>query len=121
MSSVITGTVNFFGVPVVLVSMAGQSWPAVIDTGFNGDLELPDSLWSHVNPRFIMRIRSRLGGGLTVDEDNYEVDFPFDGEMLMAEATFVNTGEILIGTHLLRRHRLEINFVARTVLVEKSP
>ena len=34
-------------------------------------------------------------------------------------ATFVVNGEILIGTHLLREYRLEIEFVRRTVVLEK--
>jgi len=51
----------------------------------------------------------------------YAVDFLFDGETHLAEATFVNSTEILIGTHLLQRHRLEINLATQTVLIEKVP
>jgi hypothetical protein len=47
------------------------------------------------------------------------VDFPFDGQTVTAQATFVPGGEILIGTHFLRQYRLEINFVHRTVLLER--
>ena len=35
----IVGTVSADGVPTITLSVAGQDWPAVIDTGFNGDLE----------------------------------------------------------------------------------
>lgn len=49
-----------------------------------------------------------------------EVDFPFDGTVT-AEATFVPGQEILIGTRLLSRYRLEVNFVQRTVLLERVP
>jgi len=35
----IHGTTNDDGVPVIRLVVAGQDWAAVIDTGFNGDLE----------------------------------------------------------------------------------
>lgn len=38
---------------------------------------------------------------------------------MAAEATFVATDEILIGTRLLRNHRLEINFATGEVLLER--
>ena len=115
----LTGTVTDDGVPQLLLAVAGQSWPAIIDTGFNGELELPDHLRSAVNARFIGRIHVALGGGQHVEEDVYLVDFPFDGETLLVEATFVSGQEILLGTHLLRRYRLTIDFPARTVQLER--
>ncbi len=115
----IGGTVSYDGVPNVILTVAGQNWPATIDTGFNGDLELPHNLQSLVNPRMVGRMRSFLAGGQEIEEDNYHVDFPFDGQIISAQATFVPGNEILIGTHLLKNHRLEINFPARTVLLER--
>jgi hypothetical protein len=32
------------GEPVIMLTVAGQTWSATIDTGFNGELELPDAL-----------------------------------------------------------------------------
>ena len=115
----IAGRVNRDGVAVLALMVAGQSWPAIIDTGFNGDLELPQSLRAQMNARFKGRYRSLLAGGQSIVEDTYRVDFPFDGQTLVAEATFVAGGEILIGTHLLRKYRLEIDFPNHTVLVER--
>ena len=115
----ISGTVTLDGEPVVVLAVAGQEWQSIVDTGFNGDLELPESLMPLVNARFKGRYRSLLAGGQTVVEDTYRIDFPFDGQTVIAEATFVASGEILIGTHLLRRYRLEINFPDRRVLLER--
>ena len=115
----LTGTVTDDGVPQLLLAVAGQSWPATIDTGFNGELELPDHLRHAVNARFIGSIHVALGGGQHVEEDVYLVDFPFDGETLLAEATFVPGQEILLGTHLLRRYRLTIDFPAQMVQLER--
>ena len=62
-------------------------WPSIIDTGFNGDLELRESLRQSLNARFIGRTSSLLGGGQSVEEDVYLVDFPFDDRTVHAEAT----------------------------------
>jgi predicted aspartyl protease len=117
---VIVGTVNDAGIPTIALTVAGLTWSATIDTGFNGDLELPTLLRPFVNARFIGHVLSLLAGGQSVEEDTYRVDFPFDGQTVVAQATFVPGGEILIGTHFLRGYRLEINFVERTVLLERA-
>lgn len=113
----ITGSVSHDGVPAISLSVAGQDWVAIVDTGFNGDLELPLDLRDPLNARFVGRVTSTLAGGQTIEEDAYQVDFPFDGRFLKADATFVDCDEILVGTHLLRRHRVTIDFVAETVKV----
>ncbi|MBI3909644.1 MAG: hypothetical protein HY320_01765, partial [Armatimonadetes bacterium] len=70
----ITGTVGKDGLPTVLLAVAGQTWRATIDTGFNGDLELSHHLAPLVNPRFFARGRSILAGGQSVEEDHYLVE-----------------------------------------------
>ena len=72
-------------------------WQAIIDTGFNGDLELPEALRAAVRPRFIGRISSALAGGQRIEEDVYLVELPFDGHTVHAETTFVPGNEILMG------------------------
>ena len=116
----INGTVTLDGEPVVVLPVAGEEWPSIVDTGFNGDLEVPESLRPLVNARFKGRYQSLLAGGQTIEEDTYRVDFPFDGQTVMAEATFVSAGDILVGTHLIRRYRLEIDFPDRKVLLERT-
>ena len=115
----IVGEVNAEGVPILRLRLAGAEWLAIVDTGFNGDLELPLGLRTFVDTRFICRIRSSLAGGQMIEEDSYLVDFPFDGQTVRAEATFVSGREVLIGTHLLREHRLEIDFTQRTMLLAR--
>ncbi|HEV2949885.1 MAG TPA: hypothetical protein VGX70_21080 [Gemmataceae bacterium] len=115
----IQGTVTIDGIPTVSLEVAGRSWPAIVDTGFNGDLELPEELRSFVNARFIAPTEWVLAGGQRSIEDTYEVEFPFDGSRLAAEATFVAGDSILIGTGMMAQYRLTIDFVASTVLVER--
>ncbi len=47
--SVIHGAVSANGVPTITLSIAGQDWTATIDTGFSGDLELPEALRNSLN------------------------------------------------------------------------
>jgi predicted aspartyl protease len=116
---VIRGTVTDDGSPTILLSVAGRDWTAVIDTGFNGGLELPEALRPHVNARFNMPLRYWLAGGQTIVQDTHDVDIPFDARMVPIEATFVSGDVILLGTALLRDYRLEVDFVARTVKLER--
>jgi predicted aspartyl protease len=113
------GHVTPEGEPIVLLPIAGRTWRAIIDTGFNGDLQLPEEVRDFVNPRFLQEIESQLAADQWVVEDLYAVDFAFDGAPVNAEATFVQSSDILVGTGLLRHHRLEIHFPARTVLLER--
>ena len=118
----IQGTVSDTGVPTIVLSIAGQEWTATIDTGFNGDLELPETLRETLNPQYIGEVTSVLASGQTIEEELYRINFPFDGKMISAEATFVVVvgSEILIGTRLLKEYRLQIDFVRRTVVLEKA-
>jgi len=117
---VIRGVVTATGVPTITLTIAGRDWAATIDTGFNGDLELPASLRSSVNARYFGRVTATLAAGLSVTEEVYIVDFPFDGVELQAEATFVDSNQLLIGTHLLQNYLLRIDFVHGIVELERQ-
>lgn len=116
----IEGEVDSRGVPVVWLPVAGGDWRAVIDTGFNGDLELPYALDTAVNPRFAGHCRSFLAGEQEIEEDQYLVRFPFDGAVVNALATFVQGDTILVGTHMLLEYLLEINFLTGTVKLSRQ-
>jgi predicted aspartyl protease len=106
-------------VPLITLTVAGRHWAAIVDTGFNADLELPERLRGLLNERHVGRVMSALAGGQVIKEDAFQVQFPFDGVTVQADSTFVEGDEILIGTHLLRSCRLTIDFVARTVEAER--
>ncbi len=113
------GTVTLDGVPIITLQIAGREWRATIDTGFNGYLELPDVLLRPLNPQYIGQVTSILAGGQSIEEELYQVNFLFDDREIFAEATFVDDSDILIGTQLLRDYCLTINFVMRTVAIER--
>ena len=117
----IQGRVSPDGIPMISLTAGGKIWPATVDTGFNGDLELPEALRPFVNPRFLSPTEWLLAGGQRSVEDTYEVEFPFDGVDRMAEATFVPADTILIGTGMLAEYRLTVDFVAGSVVLERQP
>ena len=112
-------TVSDDGMPTITLSVASQDWLATIDTGFNGDIELPEPLRNSLNARYVGQVTSALAGGQMIEEAVYLVNFPFDSKVIQAEATFVDGHQILIGTHLLRDYRLQVNFVLQTVELER--
>ena len=110
-----TGELSPDGTPFFRLDLAGTKWIAILDTGFSGDLELPLALADHFQgipsgPQTFI-----LASGLAVTDETYIIDFPFDGHIVSAEAAFNPVTEILLGTHLLRDYRLEIDFPAGTV------
>ena len=114
------GNVSDDGLPVFTLEVAGQNWSAIIDTGFNGDLELPEGLRGKLNDQPAGRLRSALAGGHIIEEDAYSVDFPFDDQILHAIANFVPDSQILIGTNLLRDYYLQIRFASKTLRLERE-
>jgi len=116
---VIQGVVSEDGTPLVTLSINNETRDGIIDTGFNGDLELPDELREKLNPVFVGRVLSALAGGQTVEEDIYLVEILFDGNMMHAEASFVAGTQILIGTRILQNYLLQIDFVRKAVQLSK--
>ncbi len=92
---------------------------AIIDTGFNGELELPERLRFEVNAQFVGRVTSLLAANRTVEEDLYLVDFNFDGNTVRVGATFVGGDEVLVGTRMLQHYRLQIDFPAQVLIIER--
>jgi predicted aspartyl protease len=84
----IEGTVDDDGVPLVILASGNQTQAMIVDTGFNGDLELPEILRETLKPEFLGRIRSLLAGDHSIEEDLFAVRISFDGRMIEAEATF---------------------------------
>lgn len=115
----IAGIVTDDDTPIVKLEIAGETWTAIVDTGFNGDFELPGALQSMLPHERMGQTFSNLAGGQQILEDAFLVEVHFDGEPVLAEVTFVPGDQILIGTRVLRGHRLEIDFPAQTLRLER--
>ena len=106
--------------PFILLPIAGREWKAIIDTGFNGDLELPEALASLIKLRYIGRGTSLLAGNQAIEEDQFLVEVPFEDKTVRGIATFVSGDNILLGTNMLREHVLLIDFPQRTVTLTRT-
>ena len=115
----IEGEVTEDYIPQIVLTVGGRDWIAVVDTGFNGDLELPRSLKDVIDAESIGDSRSELAGGQWVFEEWVETLIEFDGRSVNAAVTFLDSGEGLIGARLLREHHLGIDFPAGTVRLER--
>ena len=115
----IIGSVTGDGECLIRLAIAGEEWDTIVDTGFNGHLELPPVLKRRLNAQPRGTQTSFLAAGVVVEEESFLMHVPIDGERIPAFVTFVSGSEILLGTGLLRRHRLEIDFSARTVRLER--
>jgi predicted aspartyl protease len=113
-----TGVVDSRGTPVVRLPIVGRELTAVIDTGFDGFVLIPAVLASEFKCRLLGDAELTLSGGQIVRQKMFALDFPFDGEVIPVRAFFAPVQELQIGTQLLARYRIEINFVERTVLLE---
>lgn len=111
----IEGHINEHGLPMISMHLGGQDWRACIDTGFNGDLELPTALQSKLMCRPLGRSLSILAGGQSLVEDAFLVELEFDGRVRTAEVTFAPGNEILIGTLFLSEYCLTIDFPKKLV------
>ena len=114
----IEGTVED-GIPLIALKLGGRFLSMIVDSGFNGDLELPEHVRDVADPQFLTRTRSLLAGGQSIEEDLFLVGIEFDGRFVQAEATFADGDVGLIGTRLMRDHRLVIDFVDRTLQIER--
>lgn len=110
-----SGALSITGTPVLLTSIAGKSWRTIVDTGFDGDLELPQALFDDCMIEHIGPTLNVLAGGVTIVEELYRVQIIFDGRQRNAEATFVDGEEILLGTGMLMDYHMTIDFPASTI------
>lgn len=115
----IRGFVSEDGTPYIRMPLADREWLAVVDTGFNGYLELPLVLKTSLQPTYFARGKAQLAGGQNVVEDIYTVDIWFDERRVEAFVTFVDTSEILLGTAMLRDHHLEVDFPSRNCVISR--
>ena len=115
----IAGFVDRAGIPFIPLRVGGQEILGIVDSGFNGDLELPRSIRQSLSARYCGRVKSRLAGGQSLTEHCYLVEMEFDGTELEVEVTFADSESALIGTRLMQEHLLQIDFVRRSVALTR--
>lgn len=116
-----TGRLTSKYVALIPIELFGKPYEAVIDTGFEGSLQLPNSLFQLVNPVHYRFLTYEYGAGQTGTMPSYWVKLTIDGIEYQAETIFADTDQLLIGVEMLTGFRLEIHFVTGLVLLERMP
>lgn len=117
----IRGHVNRLSEPVVPLKLLLQSklrlFHGVIDTGFNGYLSVPENLIkSDKHWNFIGFEDYEIATGSIVRQKIYLGHIAFIKPQLVYAVTS-NSKDILIGTKLLQKTRLTINFATKKIVI----
>jgi predicted aspartyl protease len=113
------GALRPTGSPVVPIEIAGQTLEAVLDTGFEGGLQLLVAFAGVVNPIFRVHQPTQYADGRIELVPIFDVVVVFDGQPCVMRTQFADSDEIMLGVDALKDYRLEINFVAGSVLLER--
>lgn len=108
----IAGNVNADLEPIISISVCDSSGKiytreAIVDTGFNGWLSLPQDLIKQLNLRWKRRGRAILGDGSECVFDVYEAVVIWDGVYLTVPIDEANS-EPLVGMSLMQGYQLMV-------------
>jgi clan AA aspartic protease len=105
---------------VVCSDRSSHKVPAIIDTGFNGQVSLSRQVVDELDPPLTYEgtVEVELASGMVIEEDVYSGTIRFDGQELTTEIIIADSEDTLIGTGLLLGKVLLINFVTRKVIVK---
>ncbi|SRR5258708_38857674 len=111
----LNGIVNDRDEPVVrlhLISSKGRSHfhPVIIDTGFNGNLSVPEKLARRYGWPWIGNESYEIATGDVVEQKVFLGEIRWFGSRQQVYAVASHAQDILMGTRLLKQHRLMINF-----------
>jgi len=118
----IRGVVNENDEPVVPIDLIlrkrKRRFRAVLDTGFNGYLSVPESLVQGGRWYFAGYEEYEIATGDKVRERVYLGDIIFDGKRCTTHIVTSHSKDILIGTRLLSDKQLHIHFGKRKVWIK---
>ena len=116
----IEGFVTDEDVPEIIMVIAGREWQTIVDTGFNGFLELPQELEANLELIDAGPVESLLASNQVIIEPSYDVEVIFDGNPILANVTFCESESVLLGTKMLKEHRLEIDFPNQSLRISRA-
>jgi clan AA aspartic protease len=108
------GHVNEHGEPIVHIKLIlGKKQlrlPVVVDTGFNGYLSVPKFLIAQSRWEWMGFENYELASGAVVREEVYWGQIVFDRKRTEVYIVATDSADVLLGTRLLRRKQLWIDF-----------
>ncbi|MCI2430715.1 hypothetical protein LM602_03900 [Candidatus Acetothermia bacterium] len=118
------GRVNKYGEPLVHITLdigrERRKHVAVIDTGFNGYLSVPKPVIQQSDWEWLGFEDYELASGGVVRERVYRGRIIFDRKRLEVYVVATDSTDILIGTRLLQKKRLLIDFGRDEVRITDS-
>lgn len=116
------GRVTESGDPVVPIQLFLRDrlarLSATIDTGFNGYLSVPRALLIRGGWKAVAMEEFEVATGAIVEQEIYYGEVLFNGRKNAVYTVATDAREILIGTRLLRRNILNINFRTKHVIIK---
>ena len=111
------------GEPLVSITLLSHdnhahSHRVVIDTGFNGTLSLPERLAKRYGWQWVGYESYQIATGDVVQEKVFLGKIRWFGRAQIIDAVASHAEDILIGTKLLRRSKLWIDFPKRKLTIE---
>ena len=117
----IRGFVNENDEPLVPITLLLKNRPrrfqAVLDTGFNGYLSVPETVVQRSGWDFVGYEEYEIATGDRVRERVYLGEVIFDRQRLTTHVVTSRAEDILIGTRLLLDKALHLDFKKRTVRI----
>lgn len=101
--------------PLIGIDVDGHPVEAVIDTGFDGGIQLPNAFFPLLNPTPVGREPFLYPNGVIEWLPTYRLRVVVDGSEVETALIFSPNDEVLIGTELLQHFRLTIDYPAGTV------
>ena len=118
----LNGIVNDRDEPVVslhLISSKGHAHrhPVIIDTGFNGNLSVPEKLAKRYGWPWIGNESYEIVTGDVVEQKVFLGEIRCFGVQQQVYAVASHADDILMGTRLLRQKQLNINFLTKKLQI----
>lgn len=118
----IKGCVNEYGQPLIEINVMGIrkgiTCPAVINSGFNGDVCVPTPIAIQLGLELVAAYPIELADGTVRNELVFAGEVVFNGRRESAEILLTEAQDTLLGTGLLLDSVLEINFPKRAVEIK---
>ena len=115
-----SGRVNALREGIVEVRFGeGQTFECVVDTGFDGALIIPAAVVERLGLPIVARLVFELVGGARMAADVALGEIEWLGEQRTVEVILSESNDALIGTEMLARATLVIDYANRSVSITK--
>lgn len=109
-----------FGLPLVTLQVRSQEVEALLDTGFDGWLMLPNSMIKDLNLKYVGQTDYELADGEVVESQLYEAELDWLGEEKKISVVSTPSDLSLLGMGLLANAKTTIRPSKSILQIEKE-